>query len=474
MSLARTSRPMQRAADRRRDKEQRQLANKLKALKLSNFDYRADDKNQTLSAAGPALVDFLNVVGLGDFFKQHVEIDKRASDYSPHALFRLLILQNILGIDRIENSRVLNQDKVLLKKLGLERYPDPQTLRDELARYDQAGLNGLALINRDILGVLTRLTAAQEVDLHFDAKIITVYGDQEKAEVGYNPHKHGRKCYHLKICTLEPFGVIVAIELQSGNAVSNTGFVEFYEKCVTAVPQSHFPIRTVRLDSGFFGDDTISAFEGDFLFFEVAAKKSPSLKQWIAEYVPDSDFKAFNAADTIEGAGFQYGCAKWDKPRDFVVVRKLQKSGPDSQTELLPKWQYQVICHNQPDFTPQQVWEDYNRRARCELNIRDLDYDHFVTCVPTGGFSSNFAYFWMCTLSFNLMVIFRRFALPVEWAKARTSTLRKKLINIPGRLVSHGGKPTMRLMEAFPFVEAFNYVKERLRWLFGKLNPAPA
>jgi len=31
------------------------------------------------------------------------------------------------------------------------------------------------------------------VDLHFDAKVITVYGDQEGAAEGYNPQKNGRK-----------------------------------------------------------------------------------------------------------------------------------------------------------------------------------------------------------------------------------------------------------------------------------------
>lgn len=459
-------------ANREHKKKKNCLTRKLKALRLSNFDYKADDPNQTLSAMSTELVDFLSVIGLLDFFNQHVRVNKRQCDYLPDTLFRLLILQNLLGIDRIENSRILNQDQVLLRKLGLKRYPDPSTLRDELGRYTGSNMEQLLLVNRELLGVLTQLTPAQEVDLHFDAKIITVYGDQEQAKVGHNPHKPGRKSYHLKVCTLEPFGMIVAIELQAGNAISGTEFVKFYKKCVAAVPQSHFPIRTVRLDSGFFGDDIIKAFESDFVFFEVAVKKSPDLKKWIAEFVPEGDYQPFNAADTIEGAPFTYRCKSWDKPRDFVVVRKLVAEANGQQT-LLPQWRYQVICDNNPDLSPKETWEDYNRRARCELDIRDLDYDHFVTSVPTGEFLSNFAYFWCCVLSFNLMVIFRLFALPVEWVKARTSTLRKKLINIPGRLVNLAGAMTMRLMAGFLYADVLNYVKERLRWLFDKLNPAP-
>ncbi|MDY6853905.1 MAG: hypothetical protein SWO11_04225 [Thermodesulfobacteriota bacterium] len=49
----------------------------------------------------------------------------------------------------------------------------------------------------------------------------------------------------------------------------------------------------------------------------------------------------------------------------------------NEQLPLFSKWRYQIICHNQLDMTPKEVWEDYNKRARIELNIRDLDYDHF-------------------------------------------------------------------------------------------------
>ncbi len=44
----------------------------------------------------------------------------------------------------------------------------------------------------------------------------------------------------------------------------------------------------------------------------------------------------------------------------------------NGQGEFFPKWRYQVICHNREDMTPREVWEDYNKRARIELNIRDL------------------------------------------------------------------------------------------------------
>ena len=108
-------------------------------------------------------------------------------------------------------------------------------------------------------------------------------------------------------------------------------------------------------------------------------------------------------------------------------IRKLDKYKDNGQGILFPKYRYQVICHNQLDMSAKEVWEDYNKRAKIELNIRDLDYDHFITKVPTGCFLSNFAYFWHCALSYNVALIFKNFLLPRKWSKVRTSTLRKRL-----------------------------------------------
>jgi len=462
------SRQVKRAQERKQEKEDRKLS---KQLALSDFTYEATDENVTFSAMGPQLVDFIRVVGLPKFLRDHISIEKRKSPYRSEKLSELLIVQNLLGYDRIEGSRALDQDVVLKRKLGLSDYPDPETFRDELARYAPANIEGLFLVNRRIIDVLCRLVKAREVDLHFDAKVITVYGDQEGAEVGYNPHKNGRKSYHLKVCTIEPFGFILAIRLEPGNAVSNTDFGAFYRKCMDAMPQEHLVVRTVRLDSGFFSEENVEAFEGDFLFFEVVAKKYGKILHWVKECIPDDSFEPFYPGGGIEGASFT--CCM-EKLHEFIVVRKLTDREGNGQAMLFPKWRYQIICHNQPDMTPKEVWEDYNKRAKIELTIRDLDYDHFVTNVPTGNFNSNFAYFWHCVLAYNMALIFKRYILADKWHHARTSTIRRNLINIPGRLVNRSGKMIMRLMSGFPFVDVLQFVKERLLWLYRTLHPAPA
>ena len=117
------SRQVRRAEERKQGKEDRKLASQ---LELSDFRYEATDENMTFSAMGPQLVDFIRVVGLPKFLRDHISIEKRKSPYPSEKLSELLIVQNLLGYDRIEGSRALDQDVVVKRKLGLSDYPDPE------------------------------------------------------------------------------------------------------------------------------------------------------------------------------------------------------------------------------------------------------------------------------------------------------------------------------------------------------------
>jgi len=68
------TRQARRAQERKTQKEQKKL---IKQLQLSDLMYVADDSNMTFSAMGPHLVDFMNVIGLPKFLKDHLHIEKK-------------------------------------------------------------------------------------------------------------------------------------------------------------------------------------------------------------------------------------------------------------------------------------------------------------------------------------------------------------------------------------------------------------
>jgi hypothetical protein len=457
---------------RNRTKEIKKI---IKKLTLSDYEYIADDEKITLSAMAPHLIDFLKVVGIKELLETQVHLDKRKSTYSPSCLSQLLTLHTILGYDRIEGSRTLNLDDHYKEKLQIKDYPDPETLRDELRRYSLENIGELFIVNQKLLELLTKQETPQYIDLPMDAKVVTVYGDQEKAEKGYNPQKPGRKSYHLKLCTVEPFGFILALRVEPGDAVSSTGFETFYRQCVEAIPTTHFVVRTIRLDRGFFSEDNIKLFEADSIFFEVVAKQYQSLKEFVYS-IPEEAFEPFDSAETIEGASFRFSLNSWEGQRDFVVVRKRIRTENNGQLLLfdhLYKWHYQVICHNTMDMTPYEVWKDYNQRARIELVVKELDYDYFLTKVPTEHYLANCAYFWHSVIASNIMLIFKRYLLQGEWMNKTISTLRKKLFSIPGIVVNRSGTMVMRMIKGFKEVALFNSLTPKLITFYQRLHAPP-
>ncbi|MCK9230681.1 MAG: hypothetical protein M0Q23_05115 [Syntrophales bacterium] len=243
----------------------------------------------------------------------------------------------------------------------------------------------------------------------------------------------------------------------AGNAVSNTDFIEFYRKCLDAMSREHLVVRTVRLDSGFFSEENIEAFEGDFLFFEVVAKKYGNILHWVKECIADDAFEPFYpGCDKLDGASFSYYMKTTGKIHDFVVVRKYLGQEGDGQGMLFPQMALS-------DHLPQSARHD------AERGLGSLQQ-----AGKAGNFNSNFAYFRHCTIAYNLALLFKRYILTERWHNARTLTLRKNLINVPGRLVNRSGRMIMRLMAGPPFVDVLHIVKERLMCVYRVLHPAPA
>jgi hypothetical protein len=114
--MEKISRQAKRAQERKQQKEHAKLTRK---LQMSNFTYIADDKNMTFSAMAPQLFNFINVIDLPRLLKEHVNIKKRQSMYSPDKLSQFMILQNLLGYDRIEGSWPLDQDTLLKEKFNI-------------------------------------------------------------------------------------------------------------------------------------------------------------------------------------------------------------------------------------------------------------------------------------------------------------------------------------------------------------------
>ncbi|MCK9910113.1 transposase, partial [Microbacteriaceae bacterium K1510] len=98
-----------------------------------------------------------------------------------------------------------------------------------------------------------------ELIMDLDSTVETVYGHQQGAAVGTNPHKPGRKSYHPLMAFEGQSRLCLNAVLRSGNTHSSTDSVDFLRQTFELLGDR--PVKYARFDKGFGGEDFYSLWE---------------------------------------------------------------------------------------------------------------------------------------------------------------------------------------------------------------------
>jgi hypothetical protein len=103
----------------------------------------------------------------------------------------------VLGLDRLEAASLLRSNRTLQYLTGMPSFPDPQTLRRFILQAPPSLLEQLRRVNDRLVQHFIHLPSPRSrLIFDFNSMVLTVFGHQEKASVGYNPHYRGKRSYH--------------------------------------------------------------------------------------------------------------------------------------------------------------------------------------------------------------------------------------------------------------------------------------
>ena len=147
------------------------------------------------------LHEFARVLQIRNFLAQHLGWYRRNHRYSLSPMVLALIWPWILGLDRIETACLLRSNGTFQFLTGLPSFPDPQTLRRFLLNAPAAFAEQLERANDRLLQWFTHQpTRRSRLIWDLDSTVLTVFGHQEGATVGYNPRRRGRRSYQPLVC----------------------------------------------------------------------------------------------------------------------------------------------------------------------------------------------------------------------------------------------------------------------------------
>jgi hypothetical protein len=384
----------------------------------------------------------VRVLHFRDFLAKQIRYPRRNQDYSSSQMFLALVYPIVLGLDRIETAALLRADEAFQYLSGLQSFPDPQTLRRFLLNAPADLREQLHRTNDRLLRRFIHLPEHRSRLLFdLDSTVVTSFGHQEGAEVGYNPRYRGKRSYDPLLCVEANSAFLWDVELRRGDAGTWAGSEGLLACCFLSSPSDIREFR-VRADAGFGYGPVLDMLEARFAQYSVVARMTRSLKRALKGL----RYEQMNSRWEI--AEFEHHPHGWPQARRCIVARRLiEESDPGETLFTMERYVYRAWHTNLP-LTPAGVWHFYDGRAGMERRIREIRADYALTKIPTRAFAANALYLEVIRLAYNLVTAFQRTCLPVEWQSFTLSKLRHKLFWVPGELTRPQNRPTLRLVKS--------------------------
>jgi hypothetical protein len=396
------------------------------------------------------LQQFFQGIKLRSTLTQTVRFRQLNNRYSISDSVLAILYPIILGLGRIETNILLQQNGVFQYLASLPTYPNPTTLRRLLERFGSRGLAAFQNLHDRFRGhFLMKPDPLSSVIFDLDTKVLTVYGQQQGAKVGFNPKKRGRPSYQPLLCFEGKTGDIWEGIYLSGDIHPAPHTIEILEKSISKLPSGIREIRA-RADSAFY-DHTVAEYLQDVpAFYAIVARITKPIQRYFGGLSYEEVFPGFWVAE------FEYKPWRWKTAQRFVVVRRLIPEKPSWQLSLfqMAGYTYHVIVTNLA-LKPLNLWRFYNQRATGELIIRELLEAYTLGKIPTRDWASNQAYFHLVLFAYNLINWFKRLCLPIDWQRLNLQTIRNRLFLVPAQLVRSQGKPALSLPNSYPYSKIF-------------------
>ena len=286
-----------------------------------------------------------------------------------------------------------------------------------------------------------------------DSFIGEVHG-YKKQGVGFGYTK--KRGYHPMLASRADTGEVLHVRLRKGQAASPRGVLRFADELIARVERAGaVGVKLLRADSAFWNKKLIARLQQAGWQYSISVRLQFWVKDAIAA-IPEPDWQPL--ADYPEDGEAQISQTIVGQQR--LVVRRTRLVG--AQAELWPDWRYFAFLTNRTE--PLEVVEaEHRQHAVVELTIRDLK-DQALAHFPSGQFDANSAWTVIAAIAHNLTRWTSVIGLPGQTVRA-ARTLRRRLLNIPGRLTRTARTWTLHLPARWPWQQDFINALARIRAL---------
>jgi hypothetical protein len=405
---------------------------------------RWDGKAQaTAQGQMPFFIEFLTVTGLFDQWVADCPLDyKSPNGSSRRDILGTWLLSILSGHWRYAHVSAIRADGVNPGLLGMSAVVAEDTLRRGLKAIDETlGTEWLSHhIGRTVLGLLD---APWILDV--DVTIKPLYGKQQGAVLGYNPHKPGRPSHAYHSYQVSGLRLMLGVDVLAGNESHAHYTLPGVMKLLDSLPAQKLP-KLVRGDAGLGVEPMLCALEERGQSYLFKLRLTHNVKRYIEKLFWEQDWS--EVSEGWEGRNGELKLNGWSRARRVIVLRRALRGeallADESQGILafieadIPakRYEYAVLVTDLKHelLTIAQLYRD---RADAENT-----FDELKNQWGWGGFTTQDLA--RCRLSalavaliYNWWSLFVRLGHPSARLEAITS--RPFLLSAVARQTTHGG-----------------------------------
>ncbi len=405
---------------------------------MVNLPITYSDKKVTPFGGMSLMKRFVDQTGIRDYLSE-LDLPQPGSNrgYAPEQIIESFWLSIWTGASRYIHCDWLRYDKVLQSIFGWNQMPSQSTYSRFFGKFSQKR-------NTEVFPHLQHWFYDQigvdNITVDFDSTVITRYGNQEGSARGYNPNKRGRNSHHPLMAFVGQTRMVANAWLRPGNTADSSSCKAFMQETFDDVLKDK-RIGLVRADSGFYTEELMSYLEAEQHNYIMAVKMYPNVKNavWgLDEWVGLSKGIELNEMIFSHEDG---------KPRRYIIVKKQVDIRPSASGkelfEDLPGYRYSCYVTNM-DLPLDQIWNIYNTRADCENRIKELKGDFGLENFCLQDFWATEASFRFIMVAYNLMSLFRHFALN-HHNRATLKTLKLYCFALGAWTVDHANQKVLKI-----------------------------
>jgi hypothetical protein len=424
------------------------------------FPFKIKTTEERLTAHGglALMAEFNHGIGLRQLTDQYLPAPGSNRGFDPSEIVDAVVLMLQGGGRTLEDLRELKNEEGLMKLIGRDKIPEPDSAGDWLRRMGdpnggKAGLEGLDRVRGKVNERILRRDGIKEYTL--DADAMEIVGEKADALFTYN----GNRGYMPVAGFLYETPVCLYDEFREGNVAPAFGQKEFYLQCKGRMPQGK-KIRYYRADSASYQAGLLNQLEEDGVKYAITADQDRAVKK-VMGMIGEEDWE-----EPVRGCGYELAetvhCMNETKKAfRLVVKREIRRQG-----ELFDKegqYFYHVVAANwlEEEKTAEEVLKWHNQRGQAENFNKELKIGFGMERMPCGQTHANALFFRIGVIAYNLFIGFKRLSCPESWMKHTIATFRWKMVQVAGRIVKHAGETVLKLMIDLEKLELFKGIRRK-------------